>query len=263
MMDEGKNVFKWTIISAVSICGGIILGSTYKFIIDIINNEFASSSDLGNFLGGYVGAILSILTVVLLWLTYSTQNEKFDKQLSEQKNQLIELKKQTKENKNNAIWERLSKEVEFITNLIDKFETKEKNLLQLSQDYRSNRISSIPLLKDGGNTKKRISETHLKNYFSTVRFINSCYVSIVIIDNRWFTPIEKHLFVPDAISKIPIDFFVLITEFSLYLKELKECEFKFEINENEFNEQIRRIDYLLELFDAYHFDKDSLKEEKK
>lgn len=119
-------------IAIILLSIGVFVGSTIFWVFD----ENSLASDLGNFLGGFLGAGLSIFTVLLVFQTYLSQKE-------ELKNQIKELKEQREGFELTRAFDLIYRETESINNLIKEFEIEKSRTLHLRITDIQNQITSF------------------------------------------------------------------------------------------------------------------------
>ncbi|PKL79811.1 MAG: hypothetical protein CVV25_06780 [Ignavibacteriae bacterium HGW-Ignavibacteriae-4] len=210
--DFDTKIIRYTKPVLVLIVVVYVLTTVVYIINQIICGDF-TASELGDFLGGYLGTLVSIFTVILVAQTYYTQK----KELVEQKN-LINL--QSEEIRTARTFDLLYRETDSIINHVIYYE---KNVKELSKyiETMSSDIENKNLLNDSihtvANFKDRFDEIR-EDLFPFIRELNRYFKRLEFIckDRK-----DKDNLISLSVNKLPERVLTLTKGTKEYLLDLK------------------------------------------
>lgn len=200
----------------------IIFISTIVWIISIFVNGSFTASELGDFLGGYLGAILSILTVLLVFQTYHSQVE-------ELKSQKDEIKLQRDAIETSRVYDFLYREIDSIILQINTFETNVKSLKSFYEGMESD-MKNKDILNQNDQSYKNFESRFddiLANLFPFIRSIKSFFerIEFLLKDRK-----DRKDLINITTDKLPKNLLPLLKITNEYLMDLKanpnEVKFK-------------------------------------
>lgn len=143
--DFESKIIKYT-KPALMLIGFVYLATTLIYLGNLLYCGSFTASELGDFIGGYLGTLISIFTVILVAQTYYSQKKELEDQKKLIKLQREEMKMQRTVMEDSRVFELVYQETDFITNYLASFDGG-INYFRHKIYYMNNDIEHKELLK--------------------------------------------------------------------------------------------------------------------
>lgn len=236
-----ESIDKFT-FPALKIGFGIFIGTTLYYIVIWLLGNKPDPSMLGDFLGGYLGSALSLLTVILIYQTYLSQK-------LELKLQRDELKAQKESFEETRQYDLLYRELNSLKTTVDYYGVyKNMNITKVVEHFKE-------VLSDLKNIQKKPNDNFDSGYTTLMTneypLIIDLYGSITVIETILGINFENNNAKIITKQKIPAN---LTTLLDIFIEIQDECSIiKQQIanyNDAKSKDFNLKIKYILEFIDA-------------
>lgn len=202
---------------------GVFVSATILFMINRYFNSDIQASSLGDFLGGYLGAGLSILTVLLLYQTYLSQKSELALQRKELERQKLVLESQLQETKYSRILNSVYIELDVLSKIVDEFIRKTNEIEfktakfatpYINLFYYKNSLKGIGDIYSFGEMTQKCYEEYFYNIYDNDGYelclkIKDCCYNLSYLIN---TSNDKETLKTIIANRIGVTFFHIATE---------------------------------------------------